>query len=865
MQRKFLALLFTYLSWHLCHAQHVLFNENFSGKYANTFIGDTDLFQINSNACLQLNGHNFNDTASLWHSFIDSTWQEQTILLELRFSPSTSNAIRWYLAATSHSLNDSNSRAYYIEVGENGNADTWHLKKRVYQQITDLGAGPLGLLAKTQNKFRLRVRYSNTRWEISIDSNGSRQFEKLVCITDSISFLPFYGGISCIYTSTRSKSFLIDDWYIGDSLVDYSAPYIQRKSIELPNKIHFLFSECVRKESAQRQNFLFDGTPIDSIYRDNSDYRKLNVVMNKKMTEGVHYIFCSSVIDEAGNSLQGVNIPINVSQANYGELLISEIMADPSPSIGMPNIEYIELFNRSLDSIPLGGIYLGDSSYLNRLTGDRQLHSHEYMIICATNGCSQFPGKNCYNFNEMPSLNNDGDKIYLLNNDSILLDVVSYDKTYYGDEYKSNGGYSLERTDVNTICSGTKNWHASESAVGGTPGEANSISTSNSPHEKFEVLHGALRNGHCIELFCNEQLQTNTLSAGRLICAAISDTLTNPQYSYAAANAIMFNSDQALDSFMVYEVRLEGIRNCFGQTIDAMQPIPICFGFEADTGELTINEILFNPRPGDHDFLEIENTGQRGIDLRSLRLSKRINGECSTFYQPIKSLRNIAPKEILCFSEDPQLTAANYPTNALHQIVQSVDLCTMNDDSDAIVLLNAHGRIIDEVRYNTTWHNRLLEDVEGVSLERRSAKEPGTSENNWLSGRATDGFATPGLTNAAAYSNSSRDTLSAWSLYPKVLTPNGDGIDDQLMLQARIPTEALVVEVKILAENGQLIRSICGPQTISNQSWQIWNGLTEDYRVAPAAIYFVCIRYGELNKKTKTILLPFYVDSAKNF
>jgi hypothetical protein len=74
-----------------------------------------------------------------------------------------------------------------------------------------------------------------------------------------------------------------------------------------------------------------------------------------------------------------------------------------------------------------------------------------------------------------------------------------------------------------------------------------------------------------------------------------------------------------------------------------------------------------------------------------------------------------------------------------------------------------------------------------------------------------------------------------------------------------------VAEIKVLSVDGELVKKICDPQTISDQELQIWNGFTEDCRVGPTAIYYIWIRYGELDKKTKTSLLPFYLYSAKNF
>jgi hypothetical protein len=128
-----------------------------------------------------------------------------------------------------------------------------------------------------------------------------------------------------------------------------------------------------------------------------------------------------------------------------------------------------------------------------------------------------------------------------------------------------------------------------------------------------------------------------------------------------------------------------------------------------------------------------------------------------------------------------------------------------------------------------------------------------------MSGCASYNFGSPGLENPSSLEKGLSDSSKDWILYPKVLTPNGDGESDYLFIKANFNTTETIAEVKIIDQSGQIIKAVCSPQTISNQEWPIWNGLSEDCRVGPSAIYFTWIRYGELGKKTKTVLLPFYL------
>ena len=846
-------------------AQTILFNEHFDSLNTNLFIGDTINFQFNHTKQLQLNGNNYPDTAFIWHSKIDSTWQEQQLWIELKFSPSATNQCRWYLASNSTNEADSNFQAYFIEVGENGNADTWRFAKQIGATYYPLANGPLGLLAKNDNRFRIRVRQKKHLWQISIDSLGSRQFEFRTDINDSISFPISYTGIRAVYTSTRAKLFYWDDWYIGDSIIDYQAPYIQALSYSFPNEIIIEFSEAVRRECLLKQNFLLDGIAMDSVFRDNTYFSKVHLLSNSKLSKGLHYLFSSNTIDEAGNKMNGINSPINITQCNYSDLLISEFLADPSPSIGLPNCEFIELYNRSKDSFNLNRFYLGDSSEINQIQTDQWIHQNEYLILCANSNCRFYPNRPCLELSSFPTLNNSGDKIILLNSDSSLVDRTEYDLTFYQDEFKREGGYSIERLDLTHPCANKANWQASMSNSGGTPGCKNSQEKNISPNENFESVSGQINHSNSITIICNEAIRPDELHFAAAICEQLQDTLRNAKYNYSKPNELNFESNSIFDTNSIYTIRLIGINNCFGQHINAVKSIDIGYGFEADSGEICINEILFNPKPGDNDYIELYNTSTKSIDISKLKIAKLSEGKADYYYSLLHQQRNILPQEIICLSKDPIVTSLNYPKHESANILTYSGICTMNDDTDRIILINRHGIKVEEIAYHEKWHHPLLGDVEGVALERRSIQQSGLAKENWVSGCANDGYGTPGLVNAASAVNYDRDSSEDWLIYPKLLTPNGDGLDDYLYLKKKVIDDQIIAEVKIVSENGVIVKNVCVPQTISNQEWQIWNGLTEDCRVGPTAIYYVWIRYGELDKKTKTTMFPFYVNSTKNF
>ena len=73
------------------------------------------------------------------------------------------------------------------------------------------------------------------------------------------------------------------------------------------------------------------------------------------------------------------------------------------------------------------------------------------------------------------SLTNTDDPITIKEPGGLTIDAVTYSDDWYNDAIKAFGGWTLERIDPTTPCSSASNWTASNDALGGTPGEQNSV------------------------------------------------------------------------------------------------------------------------------------------------------------------------------------------------------------------------------------------------------------------------------------------------------------------------------------------------------------------------------------------------------
>jgi hypothetical protein len=67
---------------------------------------------------------------------------------------------------------------------------------------------------------------------------------------------------------------------------------------------------------------------------------------------------------------------------NRYDVVISEIFPDPTPSVGLPNSEYLELTNISGRSINLDKWKISDGNSIATFTGTFMLQADSQVIIC---------------------------------------------------------------------------------------------------------------------------------------------------------------------------------------------------------------------------------------------------------------------------------------------------------------------------------------------------------------------------------------------------------------------------------------------------------------------------------------------------
>lgn len=175
------------------------------------------------------------------------------------------------------------------------------------------------------------------------------------------------------------------------------------------------------------------------------------------------------------------------AQIEYGDVIISELMIDPSPTKHLPSEEYIEIQNRCIDTINLGQLIYSDERTSISLEGF--LAPDEFLILCNEDDVVLFEQYgSVLGLSSWPSLNNDEDKLCIktTNNDTIF--YLHYDINLMDEILDQDGGYALEcKGDNDQIISFYEDYHYSSNENGGTPGTINSLNGINLIDDAFNI------------------------------------------------------------------------------------------------------------------------------------------------------------------------------------------------------------------------------------------------------------------------------------------------------------------------------------------------------------------------------------------
>ncbi len=794
-----------------------------------TWTGSQSLFSV-TNATLMLNGGERDGVAYLSSPSEVSNPASWDFDFSFLFNPSSANYAKVYLISDQADLTKS-LNGYFVMLGRTSDAISLYRQNDLKQ--TEIIKGRDNLLNLSSIHGKVKVTRDDSGWKLFTDVTESGSYNLEGMSQEDTSMQSSYFGVVCVYTSTRADKFSFDNFNVtGSVAVDNVPPSLTRVEVVSSLEIRLVFSEPLDQQSATAVgHYLIDESihPTEAILED--DRRTVLLVFSDALPQQSHTIAVSGVSDLNANNIDTFQMEfeyIAFAVADVDDVIVNEIYADPSPNIGLGDSEFVEIYNRSDRTFDLSDWTISDGSSSATLP-TYVLKPKSYAVLAPENSSEAF--QNTVFLKGFPSLNNADDVLLLKDKTGALIDSVNYDQSWYRNTDKENGGWTLELIDPENLCSEHENWAASEDVQGGTPGYVNSIHASKPDLIGPRLLSAVAVDSITLRLRFNEKLE-KPLPIDLHIETSPSLDIHGVRFSNPALTEIDVSILKEIQKGTSYSVSVSNLHDCIGNLVEDDSKATFGLPEQADSLDVRINEILFNPRPTGVDFVEILNTSPKFINLRGWSIGNPDNDKISILTMSDVILE---PGQYMAITTNTTALESEYIQEQKGNLFQMKDLPSFNDDSGSVLLMDDQGNEIDFFRYSKEMHSIFLKDDEGVSLERISASDANLPQN-WASASASVGFATPGLINSNLVGFDARE--EPVRVQPEIFSPLM-GQPNFALIHYNFEQGGYVANIKIFDSHGRSVRQLANNDILGTTGFYRWDGARDDGSKASIGSYMV--------------------------
>lgn len=421
------------------------------------------------------------------------------------------------------------------------------------------------------------------------------------------------------------------------------------------------------------------------------------------------------------------------------DLVINEIMY--APSIGEP--EWIELFNRSSKSINLKNYKIADSNdTLTVNVNSIVINPSEYIVVTRDSSILQY-----YNVGSkiikatFPTLNNDFDKVVILDSLNRTIDSLRYQSNWGG----ASGGKSLERVSIDVSSTDSSNWKTNNSTAKATPGKINSVTRKQYDLQLSHIVSepsfpisgdsvllyarvkniGKVNASFTIQLFDDNDFDSS--STTKIYESSI--------YNLGINDSIFTKIDYPI---LNLQSKQQFIVNVYSQEDEDLTNNSVVYTLTTGypRNSIVINEIMYVPSGGEPEWIELYNPGPNNIILKDWAVSDILTTPVKVF---IRDSVIINSGEFLVITRDS--TIFNFHRTIPSKMVR-VSIPNLNNDVDGIILYDERGAVMDSLLYSSTWGG-----TSGFSLERVSSSGSSIIQSNWGTSKDIE-QSTPGRINS---------------------------------------------------------------------------------------------------------------------
>ncbi len=649
---------------------------------------------------------------------------------------------------------------------------------------------------------------------------------------------------------------------------DTTAPYLKNIVVSDSLNIILNFSEPLDMVQISNElNYSVNnniGTPASATATQ--DYRSVLLTFSNEIQEKINYtISVDQLADCSGNELVNNQFDFVYYKPKTNDVVFNELMVDPTPAIGLPEFEYIELFNNTSYPINLENwkLLIGTTE---KILPSSTIKANDFLLIVAEDIADFYSQYGTVISLSSISLPNTGKDLILKDSKDNIISMVFYEDFWYDNPEKAEGGWSLEKIDPERYCGGNENWTASNDSKGGTPLEENSVLGNNPDAQAPKVLRAIVEDPIHIQLVFNEMMDSTSM--GNTQDYTIDQGIGNPiQITYLPPrhDRLGLTLPHAIENGIIYKLSIsQTLTDCMGNPIEENAEVRFAIADSAEVGDIVINEVLTDPYPGGVDFVELYNVSNKVFDLQDMSLATLDDTGAVNSIEPITEEGFLFfPAEYIVITSAPEIIKDQYFTSNPDRFAEISDMPSYNNSEGTVILIKRDGEIIEQFTYNENMHFPLLESSEGVSLERIDFFRPANDHTNWHSASFTVGYATPGYKNSQHMGTEFSD--DPVSVQPEVFSPDGDGFEDVANINYHFEKQGYTLNISIFSDKGQLVKKLISNQLIGTEQGSFsWDGTLENGEKAGIGIYIFYVEVFDLEGNLKTYKKTIVLASRLN-
>jgi hypothetical protein len=522
------------------------------------------------------------------------------------------------------------------------------------------------------------------------------------------------------------------------------------------------------------------------------------------------------------------------------DIVISEIMSAPSDEYGLPNYEYIELYNRSNCVVQLADLELIVGSNVYPLP-EYTLQPHSFVYSISNNAAVHIasPEHVCFT-RSLPALSNTSQTIALQTKGGRLVTSLTYSDDWYASAFKKRGGWSIEKIDLDNLSELPHNWRASESYSGGTPGSANSIAAHNPDTTELRITSVFVLDDTTVYIAANKPLACETL----LQHCSLSHNNTFRSIEHTDYTTTQFTAklSNPLERAVLYQLFIDGNLSDYAGNVCAQSVIDFAYTDSLlQRNSVIFTELLFHTSAPNEKFIELYNNSNSYFNCAEMYLTSidTANNDLKTIYKISETPLLLPPYTYAVISSNGAVVQQQSVCYGEALFVQPTQMPSLAQSKGTLLLANKWGQTIDSLCYFAMWHSPYLSEKANVSLERLSFEKPAHYASNWHSAALIGEYShSAGCENSHSQTHS---VASGFSLKKPNVHP-AEPLFEQATINYALPfNETHTLNVRIFSSSGIMVKHLVNNQIPASEGSITWDCTNEDNETVDSGIYIIAI------------------------